>query len=350
MPIVCYSDLRLNRVALKVNKMTSITTMLPLEYYSLPYCAPLDGVKRDNQNLGQFLSGDRIANSPYFLRMRTDMYCEQLCVSNLGPTEQPSVTPNKFVKAIRNMYRNNWIVDNLPSAFKFWNGTTVQTRYWPDIPIGFIHTTDHKAYVFNHVNIEIEYHAVEGKTDAYRIVRFMVEPFSIAHETGERIKYPDDFDISTANHLPMKTRIKNPIPSCDLKWRKLEHTSVYMIVKLQPASGEVLFTYDVIWTENPDLRWTSRWDIYLSMNHRIPTQDHWINFLFGIATVLAVSAVAVCKLIVILRSNTSNSEDSEILVENNRTVEDFGWKAVRSDVFRPPPPIIFTNVVGGWLW
>ncbi len=51
-------------VALKVNKLSSIHTQLPYEYYSLKYCKP-PKVKSYAENLGEFLSGDRIENSPY---------------------------------------------------------------------------------------------------------------------------------------------------------------------------------------------------------------------------------------------------------------------------------------------
>jgi len=52
-------------VLLKVNKLSSTHTQLPYDYYSLKYCKPKQGVKKDHENLGEFLSGDRIENSPY---------------------------------------------------------------------------------------------------------------------------------------------------------------------------------------------------------------------------------------------------------------------------------------------
>jgi hypothetical protein len=42
----------------------------------------------DNENLGEFLAGDRIESSPYLLRMKVEMYCQQVCISNLGKAEQ----------------------------------------------------------------------------------------------------------------------------------------------------------------------------------------------------------------------------------------------------------------------
>lgn len=52
-------------VDLKVNKLSSVHTQLPYDYYSLKYCKPTNGVKSYSENLGEFLTGDRIENSPY---------------------------------------------------------------------------------------------------------------------------------------------------------------------------------------------------------------------------------------------------------------------------------------------
>ncbi|EJK63169.1 hypothetical protein THAOC_16191 [Thalassiosira oceanica] len=86
--------------------MTSEKTLLSEDYYGLPYCAPEGGSKMDRPNLSEFLAGDRIKSSPYRLAMNVDMICEQLCITNLGQGEE-----NEFVRAIRNDYCNNWIVD-----------------------------------------------------------------------------------------------------------------------------------------------------------------------------------------------------------------------------------------------
>ena len=59
--------------------MTSTKAIFPIEYYDLyDWCQSIDGRDMNDQNFIQFLSGDRIENSPYLLMMKTDMYCEQL--------------------------------------------------------------------------------------------------------------------------------------------------------------------------------------------------------------------------------------------------------------------------------
>ena len=56
-----------DKVVLKVNKLTSIKTQLPYEYYSVPYCRP-EKILSSAENLGEVLRGDRIENSPYEVR------------------------------------------------------------------------------------------------------------------------------------------------------------------------------------------------------------------------------------------------------------------------------------------
>jgi len=55
-------------VTLKVNKLDSIKTQLPFDYYSLNFCPP-DKLKPENENLGEILSGDVIENSVYEVRL-----------------------------------------------------------------------------------------------------------------------------------------------------------------------------------------------------------------------------------------------------------------------------------------
>jgi transmembrane 9 superfamily protein 2/4 len=89
--------------------MTSSQTLLPLDYYKFPYCSPEGGPQMDNENLGEFLAGDRIESSPYVLQMKKDMYCEQLCVANLGRGEQAKLTSNKMVRIIRKVRLKKYV-------------------------------------------------------------------------------------------------------------------------------------------------------------------------------------------------------------------------------------------------
>ena len=327
------------RVKLKVNKMTSTKTLLPVDYYRLPFCHPVGGPKMDNENLGEFLAGDRIESSPYVLKMKTDMYCEQLCISNVGRSEQRGVSPNKAVRAIRNNYHNNWIVDNLPAASRIEDDTIITTRYWQGFPVGFVASDTKKAYIHNHVNIEIMYHPVETEVNKYRIVSFTVEPFSIKHEFE-----PSDDDEENSK----SAKFGNPIASCDSKRKTKVHTDYNMITaqgsEPQLASGQVLFTYDVAWVENKDLKWASRWDNYLRMDNAIQAKVHWLSIANSLVIVVVFSAMIAANLSCdFARYNKLATDD-----EKAEDLEEFGWKLVHADVFRPPAfsPLLLSVACG----
>jgi transmembrane 9 superfamily protein 2/4 len=327
---------------MKVNKLSSHKDLLTMDYYRLPFCVPDGGPQMDNENLGEFLVGDRIESSPYRLKMKVDMYCEQVCVANLGRDEARGVSPNKMVRAIHESYHNNWIVDNLPAASKSEDAKKITTRYYMGFPIGFV-GRDGISYVHNHVNLEVMYHPVETETEKYRVVRFTVEPFSIRHEFEEDIDGDDDDSTEDKDETkPYKVAdINNAIRSCDPKYIGQEHTSWDFVTGgghvPQPASGKALFTYDVMWIENAEVQWASRWDVYLSMDSAIPARIHWLSILNSIMIVAVLSTMIACILVRNLRRDIHRynrvGQDEEAMAEDR---EEFGWKLVHADVFRAP--------------
>jgi transmembrane 9 superfamily member 2/4 len=82
--IASYSFSKGEDVPLKVNKLTSTHTQVPRDYYRLPYCTPINGTKMVSENLGEFLSGDKIQNSPYVIQMLNVMECEKICKKTLN--------------------------------------------------------------------------------------------------------------------------------------------------------------------------------------------------------------------------------------------------------------------------
>jgi transmembrane 9 superfamily member 2/4 len=206
-----------------VNKLYSTKTLIPIDYYRHPFCQPDGGPQQDHENnLGEFLAGDRVASSPYLLLMKKDMFCEHLCTTMLGRTDQKGVTPSRMLRAIRQGYHSNWIVDNLPAAGKVEDDMSVTTSYW-GFPVGFVSESDRRAYIHNHVNIEILYQKDDKKPDKYRIVRFTVEPFSIRHDfTPLAVANQTDNDEF---YLPRLFKIKNPISSCDPEIVRAQHNT-----------------------------------------------------------------------------------------------------------------------------
>jgi transmembrane 9 superfamily member 2/4 len=351
-----------------VNKLTSAVTLLPIEYYRGTFCQP-PHVELESENLGEFLAGDRIENSPYVLKMKKDSYCTHLCQLNVGRGQQKddgatagkmkmmrtrrnanaAKNDSKMVKMIRHQYHANWIVDNLPSASiseEFVDGVAdgnSVTKYWQGFPIGFVlRTTDDPAdvglaYINNHVNINIKYHKWENDKSMYRVVQFLVEPLSIAHTTE-----PDTSSSETAY------KITNPTASC--KKDSTTHTTRDMANRVGPqlAEGPVLFTYDVIWTEDPDTVWSTRWDIYLNMNNTVPGRVHWISIANSMVIVVVLSSMIVAILIRNLRRDINRYNKLATEEEKAEDLEEYGWKLVHADVFRPPTasPLLLAVMCG----
>ena len=57
-------------IKLQVNSLSSVSTVLPKDVYKFPFCKPVNDkgkidIIHEKENLGEFLSGDTIQNSPY---------------------------------------------------------------------------------------------------------------------------------------------------------------------------------------------------------------------------------------------------------------------------------------------
>ena len=226
--------------------MTSRKTQIPLDHYWLPFCQPEGGPRSKEMTFGQYLSGDSIRASPYKLLMKKDMFCEQLCVSNLGRSQYSGVAPNRVVRTIRNEYHSNWLLDGLPPASILETDSTITTRYWQGFPVGFVDEDDNRAYIYNHVNFFVAYE--ETSNGSYRVVGFRVEPFSIKHEF-ESLEPGKDQDPSDGRYSPAVAKLVNPISACRPDGpRGGRHVDYEMVTAIgrspQPASGLVLFTYD----------------------------------------------------------------------------------------------------------
>ena len=205
------------RVELKVNKLTSTRTHLPYDYYSQvrrarargapraalsrcvselrgggggggdesrgdgarsraqKFCKPHGGVKKVAENLGELLSGDSIESSPYQLFMKKDEFCKVLCEVNLDKKDV-----ERFKSMVKEDYHHNWIIDNLPAASVIDTDQFITTSYSRGFPIGYMDKLSKNPYLYNHVNIIIKYHQID--VDAFRVVGFYVEPFTVKHE------------------------------------------------------------------------------------------------------------------------------------------------------------------------
>lgn len=250
---------------------------------------------------------------------------------------------------IRQDYHLNWHLDGIPAAYKSETESTITTRYWQGSALGFMDHYDRSAndgdgnfYVNNHRNLEIMYSRVGGSGDnddvGYRIVRFTIQPFSIRHEIM----------TTDQKHQELPFPLKGPIRSCDPSQRSPVHTDFEMthyqkigygheqrpMLSLEVGSG-ILWTYDVIWIESHHLKWSDRWDIYLSMDSAVPARVHWLSIINSSVVIIICFAIV----IVIWRRNISgyrhvSTQDDTL---TTTTPPPPPWHAIKHHVFRPPP-------------
>jgi len=318
-----------DEVPLKVNSLTSTHTQIPKDYYKLPFCKPSDGAKMASENLGEFLTGNKIQSSPYMIRMLEEVYCRKLCQVQLS---KPDAVRLKM--HIRYGYHNNWIIDNMPSANLGYANGKPQKHYAGGFPVGFTSKDKKDSFIYNHANILIDYHSRE---EGYRVVGFSVEPLSVKHEFENNFKW----DGSTPEGFT-KTLSSCPANS---------HLTRDSISRSQKVVEEesILYTYDVTFKES-DVEWASRWDVYLSEDHLVPAQVHWYSITNSILVVLFLSLLVISVLVRNLRRDIDSYNALASLADEERDVEqdETGWKLVHADVFRPPDnyPMLYCVFVG----
>ncbi|KAJ2876023.1 hypothetical protein FB639_003940 [Coemansia asiatica] len=284
------------RVPLSVNRVFSEHVPLPFAYYDLPFvCKPSD-IKRPWLNIGEVLRGDRIASSDYELTMGQNETCRVLCTHDM--TAQAALEARRFV--MQN-YLVEWIVDKLPGATVFLSrkasssSTTVprQKVYEPGFPIGRFDAETGSAYLNNHVSMHIVY---ETRGESRHIVGFEVYPRSIANGSGEC----PDLDNVDAGGL------------------------------LLGSADKATFSYSVHWIEDSSVRWSHRWDRYLSVTN---PQVHWYAIFNSAVIIILLSCIVAVIVLRMLNRDLTVFRDEEFRDDIEETS---GWKLLHADVFRAP--------------
>jgi transmembrane 9 superfamily protein 2/4 len=312
-------------VKLYVTKLTSTKTQVPYDYYSLPFCQPKK-MGLQHENIGEAMSGDRIENSVYGVRMKETKSCAAACAKKLSQHDSAA-----FKKAIAGEYRAHWIIDGLPvgSYETFPDGQKVFSR---GFPIGFVRPdpkkpkTGLKYYLNNHFRIILQYRdntAMESEMELSRdfaspvspakIVGFHVKPMSVKHTYNDQ-----DFKAG-----------KTILTTCNRDIQPNGDDENFQTVN---RGDTVVFTYDVLWEET-DVEWTQRWDVYVSASSSPDDKVHWFAITNSILVVVFLSVMIAMILLRALRKDIAKYNDPEAIEEAK---EESGWKLVHGDVFRPP--------------
>ncbi|CAO3607049.1 unnamed protein product [Mucor hiemalis] len=205
----------------------------------------------------------------------------------LCETDAIPVEDAKFInKAVSDGYAFNWLVDGLPAATEDVDIHTNEKYYNIGFKMGS--ATANTPYLNNHYGITIYYHVTPKGLS--RVVGVVVDPSSRETNRG---------------------------------WKT-----------------NVIYTYSVKWIPS-DKAWATRWDGYL---HVLDPSIHWFSLINSIIIVLFLTGMVSMILLRALHKDISryNAVDAQEDVQ-----EDYGWKLVHGDIFRPPGRPMMLSVLAG---
>jgi transmembrane 9 superfamily protein 2/4 len=319
-------------VDLKVNRLTSTKTQLAFDYYDLPFFRP-EVIINAAENLGEILTGNKIENTAYELKL----YQEESC-KILGRKVYTKEEVAKFKAKIDEDYTVNLMADGLPAAthVPLQNSQSTYLAYDHGYHVGgTIRTTGAgpneapKYYLNNHIRITVFFHQ-PGESEEARIVGLEVEPFSINHEADSKKKWDDE----------------NPPALCQNSLKHKFDDDYPQKIKLDSEKNSVVWTYDVRW-ESSEIKWASRWDLYLSAGTAETAEVHWFSIINSLLIVLFLSGMVAMILVRTLHRDLNRYNRVLTDEEKAEELEETGWKLVHGDVFRPPSmPMLFSVTVG----
>ncbi|KAI9279641.1 hypothetical protein BY458DRAFT_431578 [Sporodiniella umbellata] len=275
---------------------TKQRSLISYDYYDkrFHFCQPEGGAKVQPESLGSVLFGDRILSSPFKLSLQNDVKDAVLCTSDAIPSEDV-----EFInECISNDYALNWVVDGLPAAHETKHVQTDKIYYSIGFSLG-----ENSNQLNNHYDIEISIHHRED--DHYRVVGVTVSPVSRVQRIGS-----DGTLVKEERPLVLSPNIK------------------------------VVYTYSVHWKLS-NTPWATRWDNYLSV---LDPSIHWFSLVNSIVIVFFLTGMVSMILIRALHKDISRYNTVEAQED---VQEDYGWKLIHGDIFRPPQQYMALSVVVG---
>lgn len=325
------------QVKLYVNRLNTLESIIPYEYHYFDFCT-VDGEEKESpaENLGQVVFGERIRPSPYKINFLENKTCAVLCTKTYLPDNSNSESKLNLLKRGMDLnYHHHWIVDNMPVTWCYLTSDGQKycntgfpmgcfKRGYEDFctsMIGEAYPND-MYYLFNHVDLLITYHSGEDEEwgtsfqgNGGRIISVKITPRSILHPDPQHPECSGGRGDLQPMAIP-KTKLNKEL--------------------------QVTYTYSVKFMRNNTVKWSSRWDYILeSTSH---TNIHWFSILNSLMIVLFLSGMVA---MIILRTLHKDIARYNQIDTGEDVQEEFGWKLVHGDVFRPPRKGMLLSVLLG---
>lgn len=324
-----------SQILLYVNSLDSVENIIPYEYDKFDFCHDTKD-SSPSENLGQVVFGERIRPSPYQFEFNKTKTCQPVCKRTYKDNKEDRAKLAFLAKGVEENYQHHWIVDNMPVTWCY-DVADVDEKYCSTgFPMGCFVTASGQPqdacvidnrftqanthYMFNHVSITITYHP-GGDELGNRLLSAKVVPTSVVQKVSKNEKGEEVLNCQKENGA--------------LGYKQEED--------LKGKDFEIQYTYDVNFVSNSNLRWASRWDYILeSMSH---SRIHWFSIMNSVVIVLFLSGMV--GMILLRTLHRDISRYNQLMDQGEEAQEEFGWKLVHGDVFRPPGGGMFLSVCIG---
>ncbi|CAD6947181.1 unnamed protein product [Tilletia caries] len=298
-----------------------IKSVYSFDYYTpaFHFCPPRDPLTGkavdptpQSEGLGSVLMGDRIYNSPMAAHVLQNESCIHICTSEVPQQNKDYGDAMQMNMFIEQQYVVNWMIDGLPVAQE----NIVQETHEKWLSIGFfmgsILDENNKPLkppaLHNHFEVYIDYH--ERSPGEFRIVGAVVYPMSIK-------------SLSSGSSQP---NCKTPSP--------------FQLDTKEGARNPVAYTMSTYWRPSP-VPWATRWDSYLKV---FDPRIHWLSL---VNSIVIDTFLCIMVAMILVRSISRDLTRYNAIDLTEDVQEDFGWKLVHGEVFRPPPsPMLLAIMVG----
>lgn len=105
---------------------------------------------------------------------------------------------------------------------------------------------------------------------------------------------------------------------------------------------EIKYTYSIKYKQNNDIKWASRWDYILNTMPNAKIQ--WFSILNSLVIVLFLSGMVAMILLRTVHKDLAKYNSAQ---NGDDVEEEYGWKLVHGDVFRPPSKSLLLTVFLG---